>query len=62
MDNRGRPIQGAEVTVAFGHNSETPDGDLLTPSNFEMRKGGTLPLEVQVCAKTDRADLTFDPE
>jgi uncharacterized GH25 family protein len=33
-DNHGRPIAGAEVTVAFGHHTRRPDADLLTPSNW----------------------------
>jgi uncharacterized GH25 family protein len=33
-DDRGRAIEGAEVTVAFDYPSETPDADLLTPSNW----------------------------
>jgi hypothetical protein len=35
-----------------------PEGDYA----FELQKGGTLPLDAPVPAKTDRADLTFDPE
>ncbi len=31
-DDRGRAIEGAEVTVAFDHPTQTPDADLLTPS------------------------------
>ncbi len=33
-DDKGRPIRGAEVTVAFGQHSAKPDADLLTPSNW----------------------------
>ncbi len=34
QDDRGRPIQAAEVTVAFGQPSNRPDADFLTPSNW----------------------------
>jgi uncharacterized GH25 family protein len=33
-NDQGHAIEGAEVTVAFDHSTETPDLDLLTPSNW----------------------------
>jgi hypothetical protein len=35
-ETQGRPIEGAEVTVAFDHPVRKPDADLLTPSFWSV--------------------------
>jgi uncharacterized GH25 family protein len=76
VDRQGRPVAGIEVRPRWAcmdhldwRTASDAEGRFIWPDAprdgnyaFELKNGGTLPVDAPVSAKTERANLTFDPE